>query len=238
MQTAELTIPAPSARPRRVRIAAIVTAVAAIVLAAAGTLALGANAWRVGDGYFTWSTETFTSSGYAIAMKSVDISHAPRWAFGDAGLDSVRIEAESDRPLFIGIARASDLDRYLRGTEHDEVSGLSYRPFQVAYEHVEGHAPRRAPVDEPIWVAATSGPGSLALSWKPEPGDWRAVVMNADGTRGVTAELQLGARTQLAWWLGGALLGAAALAAGGAAALFRRARIRSPMSSAGSIRLT
>jgi hypothetical protein len=224
MHAARLTIPAPAARPRRIRIAAIATAVTALVLAAAGAVALGANAWRDGDGYFTWPAETFTSSGYAIAMKSVDISHAPSWAFGDAGLDSVRVEAESDRPLFIGIARASDLDRYLRGTEHDEVSGLSYRPFQVAYDHTEGHAPRRAPVDEPIWVSATSGTGSLALAWKPQPGDWRAVVMNADGTRGVTAELRLGARTQLAWWLGGALLGAAALAACGAAALFRRAR--------------
>lgn len=76
-------------------------------------------------GYFSWPAETFTSGGYAIAMKTVDISDAPLWAFGDAGLDAVRVEAHSDRPLFIGIARAADLKRYLlRGTEHDEVSGL------------------------------------------------------------------------------------------------------------------
>jgi DNA-binding transcriptional ArsR family regulator len=44
------------------------------------------------------------------------------------------------------------------------------------------------------------------------PGDWRAVVMNADGSRGVTAELEFGARTSLPWWVGAALLGAGVLA--------------------------
>ena len=48
--------------------------------------------------------------------------------------------------------------------------------------------------------------------------------MNADGSRGVTAKLQLGARTSLLWWLGAALLGAGVLAAAAAAALYRRAR--------------
>jgi hypothetical protein len=48
--------------------------------------------------------------------------------------------------------------------------------------------------------------------------------MNADGSRGVTAQLQLGARTSLLWWLGGGLLAAAVLVAALAASLYRRAR--------------
>jgi hypothetical protein len=224
MQAIEMTIPAPARRGRSTRIAAIATAVTALVLAIAGTVALAANVLRDGDGYFTWPTETFTSGGYAIAMKNVDISDAPRWAFGDAGLDSVRVKAHSDRPLFIGIARAADLKRYLRGTEYDEVSGLTYHPFQVDYDNANGHAPDRAPVDESFWVKSTSGAGSLALKWKPRPGNWRAVVMNADGSRGIAAKLQLGARTSLLWWVGAALLGAGVLAAAAAAALYRHAR--------------
>jgi hypothetical protein len=223
MHAIEMTIPAPAQRGRSTRIAAIAMTLTALVLAIAGTVALAANVLRDGDGYFTSPTETFTGGGYAIAMKTVDISDTPEWAFSDAGLDSVRVKAHGDRPLFIGIARAADLERYLRGTEHDEVSELTYQPFQVDYDHADGHAPHRAPLEEPFWVKSTSGAGTLALDWKPRPGKWRAVVMNADGSRGVTAKLQVGARTSLLWWIGAGLLGAAALAA--AAALYVRARV-------------
>ena len=234
MQAAELTIPAPAQRGRTSKLAAIATAVTALLLAIAGTVAIAANVLRDGDGYFTWPTETFTSGGYAVAMKTVDISDAPQWAFSDAGLDSVRVKAHSVRPLFIGIARAADLTRYLRGTEYDEVSALTYHPFQVDYDHADGHAPPKAPVHESFWVKKTSGAESLALDWRPRPGNWRAVVMNADGSRGVTAKLQLGARTSLLWWLGAALLGAGVLAAAAAAALYRRAAATKAVTPQGS----
>jgi hypothetical protein len=166
MHAAELTIPAPAQPRRTTKTAAIAIAVTAVLLALAGTVALAANALRDGNGYFNWPTKTFTSSGYAIAMKNVDISHAPTWAFADAGLNSVQIKADSDRPLFIGIARAADLDRYLRGTGYDEVSGLTYHPFQVDYDHTLGHAPSRAPStnrsgsSRPAAPEASHSPGS------------------------------------------------------------------------------
>jgi hypothetical protein len=224
MHAAELTLPAPAQPRRTTRIAAIAATATAVVLALPGAVALAANVLRDGDGYFNWPTETFTSDGYAIVMKTVDISHAPQWAFDNAGLDSVRVKAHSNRPLFIGIARAGDLKRYLRGTGHDDVSGLTYNPFQVNYDHTDGHAPNQAPTDKSFWVKSTSGTGNLALAWKPRPGKWRAVVMNAVGSRGITANLQLDARTSLLRWIGAALLGLGAVAATAAAILYRSAR--------------
>ena len=224
MTAIDMTIPA-AARPRRfTKIAAIATLVTALVLAFAGTAALAANALRDGSGYFNWPTETFTSGGYAIAMKTVDISKAPQRAL-NAGADRVRVQAQSDRPIFIGIARTADLDRYLHGTEHDDVSGLNYHPFQVDYDHSSGQAPSQVPADETFWVKSTNGTGNVALTWKPRPGNWRAVVMNADDSRGVAADLKFGVRTSLLWWLGGGLLAAAVLAAAAAAALYSRARV-------------
>ncbi len=224
MTTIDMTIPAPAWRGRFTKIAAIATLVTAVALTLAGTVSLAANAFRDGSGYFNWPTETFTSGGYAIAMKTVDISKAPQWAL-NAGVERVRVQAHSDRRIFVGIARTTDLDRYLRGTGHDDVSGLSYHPFQVDYDHTSGHAPNRLPANETFWVKSTSGTGNVALDWKPRPGSWRAVVMNADDSRGITADLKFGVRTSLLWWLGAGLLGAAALAAAIAAALFARARV-------------
>ena len=224
MSTIDMTIPAPARRGRFTKIAAIATLVAALVLALAGTVSLAANAFRDGSGYFNWPTETFTSGGYAIAMKTVDISKAPQWAL-NAGVDRVRVQASSDRPIFIGIARTADLDRYLRGTEHDDISGLNYHPFQVEYDHSSGQAPNRLPANEAFWVKSTSGAGNVALDWKPRPGSWRAVVMNADDSRGITADLKFGVRTSLLWWLGAGLLISAVLAAAAAAAFYSRARL-------------
>ena len=226
MEAIEYTAAAPAQRGRTIKIAAIATAVTALALLIAGALALSANLLRDDDGYFTSPSETFTTGGYAIANSTVDVSDAPQWAFGDAGLDTVRVEAHSDRPLFIGIARADDLERYLSGIEHDEVSELTYQPSHVDYDHADGDAPKRAPADEPFWVASAKGTGSLTLDWEPTAGDWRAVVMNADGSRGVTAELEFGARTSLLWWTGAGLLAAGIVAAAAAGVLYAASRTR------------
>lgn len=220
MQTIELTAPALAQRDRTIKIAAIATAVTALALAILEAAALATNLLRDGDGYFTSPTETFTTGAYAITTSTADVSDARQWAFGDAGLDTVRVKAESDRPLFIGIARADDLERYLSGIEHDEVSQLTYQPFHVEYDHTDGHAPQRAPGEESFWVASTNGTGTLALDWEPTSGDWRAVVMNADGSRGLTAELEFGARTSLLWWVGVALLSTGVFGATAGAVLY------------------
>jgi hypothetical protein len=106
-----------------------------------------------------------------------------------------------------------------------DVSGLTYHPFQVGYDHTSGHAPNRLPANETFWVKSTSGAGKVALDWKSRPGSWRAVVMNADGSRGVTADLRFGVRSSLLWWLGAGVLAAAVLAAAASAALYSRARV-------------
>jgi Tetracyclin repressor-like, C-terminal domain len=82
------------------------------------------------------------------------------------------------------------------------VSELTYD--HVGYDHADGHAPQRAPAEGSFWTASATGSGDVALDWEPTPGDWRAVVMNDDGSRRLTAELEFGARTSLLWWTGAA----------------------------------
>jgi hypothetical protein len=220
MSTIELMAPRQAASRQKANVAAIAAAMVALVLVCTAGVALVTNAMRDGSGYLNWPTETFAAGGYAIATNAVDVSDAPKWVFGDAGLNAVRVKADSDRPLFIGIARADDVERYLHGVANDEVSYLDYRPFRVNYTSTAGGAPARRPSSERFWVKSVTGAGSLALAWKPKPGDWRAVVMNADGSRGITAALRVGVRTTLLRWVGIGLLVAGVLCAALAARLY------------------
>jgi hypothetical protein len=42
-------------------------------------------------------------------------------------------------------------------------------------------------------VARASGAGEQTLTWKARSGNWRVIVMNANGTRDVASELSIGA---------------------------------------------
>jgi len=46
-----------------------------------------------------------------------------------------------------------------------------------------------------LWAALveSAGSGHQAITWTPENGDWTAVVMNLDGSRGVAVEVTAGA---------------------------------------------
>ena len=159
-------------------------------------------------------SEDFRTPTYAIVSESADIeTGGAEWAL-DSFLGTVRIRSESERPVFVGIGPATEVDRYLDDVEHDVVTDLEDEP---RYSRLGGGEPDAPPGAQQFWVASTSGSGEQTLDWEPEDGDWRAVVMNADGRRGISAELSIGAELDSVIWVGVGLLAAGALLAGGAA---------------------
>ncbi|HEU4865994.1 MAG TPA: DUF4389 domain-containing protein, partial [Actinomycetota bacterium] len=139
---------------------------------------------------------------------------------------TVRIRSESDRPGFVGIGPADEVERYLGGVERDEVVDLD-NSGDPGYSRRSGGAPSGPPGDETFWVASTEGAGERTLEWEPEDGDWRAVVMNEDGSRGVSSELSIGAELDSILWIGiGMLLAGALFAAGSALAITAATRGR------------
>ena len=183
------------------------------------------------DGFLMSPSEDFSTATYAIVSESVDVDiggseDAARAIFGD-----VRIRSESDRDVFVGIAREADVEEYLSGVEHSVVTDIEKDP---EYSDRPGGAPASSPGDQEFWVASANGAGEQTLEWEPEDGNWNAVVMNSDGSRGVASELSIGAELDAALWFGIVLLVVGAvLAALAALAITAGARRRATPSAVG-----
>jgi len=176
----------------------------------AGVLAGGALTWaattqRDGGGYFHTDTERFSSGTYAITSDDVDLGTGKRprdWGVDLGDLLRVRLRAqpaERDVPVFVGIARTSDVERYLRGVAHDVVRDVDLDPFRINYRTVVGRGTPGPPGDEHFWVASSGGAGRRTVVWEPTSGNFTVVLMNADASRGVTADASVGVAVHHLW---------------------------------------
>lgn len=148
-------------------------------------------------GFFTTSNERFESDGYAITSDRIDLGEpGPDDWWADRELATVRVAADNttNGELFVGIGSEADVEAYLAGVPHDEITDVEYRPFVADYrrENPGGTAVPTPPADAAFWVAQTSGLATQTVTWNLEPGDWAIVVMNADGSPTVSADIELG----------------------------------------------
>jgi hypothetical protein len=104
------------------------------------------------------------------------------------------VEASSPRPVFIGIGRTRDVERYFADVENAQITEFDTDPFSVNYRRRAGTAEPALPASQDFWLIQASGAGTQAISWPVEEGKWSVVAMNADGSRGVSVDSRLGAR--------------------------------------------
>jgi hypothetical protein len=112
-------------------------------------------------------------------------------------IGQVRLRAQADQPLFIGIASQADVDRYLSGVHRTEVTGVHYRPFEAQYRDIPGSSAPTDPARQTFWVASSAGSGAQEVTWTIRPGSWAVVVMNQDGSTGVSTRIEAGFRSDL-----------------------------------------
>ena len=208
-------------------VAGSLLALFALGLMACGGYGVWLDTTQRSDGYVMTSSERFATGGYALATRTLQISSAvPSFLYGHDWLGDVRIRGENANPtesLFIGIARKSDVDRYLAGVAHTEVVDINASPFgndyQPSYRDVPGGRPATPPSRATFWVAHISGRGSLSLTWSVKQGSWAVVVMRPDASRGVIAMLAAGAQLPALLWVSIVLLVAGLIMLCGAGAI-------------------
>ena len=202
------------------RIALIVTgaltALLATVLLFVGGAALYGEIKKDDDGYLTSEAHRFDTGTRALATDNLDIDLGAADSLAD-DLGRVKIEAQSadGKPLFVGIARTSDVERYLNDVPHATVHDVEDGPFDSFHAETTRHAGNRHPVAPEhagIWAVSSQGTGKQTADMKVREGDWSVVVMNADGSLGVDADISAGANVPFLNELGWIALGSGGFA--------------------------
>jgi hypothetical protein len=215
-------------------IGAVLAVLGVGLLALGGVLAL-VGTQRDDAGFLHTGTERLASDGAAIVSREIDLGPGDDGPWGAELGTFVHLRvrataADPDEALFVGVARTADVDRYLAGVAHDVIDDFDVRPFRVDARAVAGGPATIAPGAVDIWDASTSGPGRQALEWTPRDGRWSVVVMHADGSSSVGADVDLGVDVRhLSAFALALVAGGAVLVAGGLAVvvLERRAHPRS-----------
>jgi hypothetical protein len=188
-------------------------ALLALVCTAGGVAAIVVDQTQRDDGFLMTPSQTFDTGSYALVTKGLNVTvDVPQWVLNDL-IGTVRIRSRSTNDVFVGIGPEVAASRYLDRVERSVVTDIGPDPN---YSAKPGGAPSSAPATQTFWVASASGAGEHVLDWKVQDGKWVVVAMNADGSRGVTSDLSIGAELDELIWIGigllagGLLLGAAA----------------------------
>lgn len=182
--------------------ARVVSGIGAVILAIVGIPLL-----VIGSGLATFSSDATTtlptiavsSTERVLAFGEVDIrdSYDEGYDF-DAGIDDITI-AVTGSHLFLGIGPSDDVERFADSSS--------------------------IPTGQRFWIAQASGDDPRLDFTIPDEG-WSAVVMNADGTPGVDADISITIPSGPIRFAAGVILGAGFVTAGLSALLlfvaFRR----------------
>lgn len=220
-------------------VAGILIVLIALALVVPGGVLLGLyGTQRDSDGFFQTSSRVLSTNGSALVTPDVDLNLGPlagRWV-PTGGRVAIRIEATggSGDELFLGIGPSNDVADYLDGVDYDEVTDFGWAWNSVRYRHMDGTMAAAPPATEDFWVAQEEGSDTLTLDWDIADGNWTAVVMNADGSAPVRAEVSLGARFDILLPIGiGITIGGVILLAVGILLIVLGARRSTPPPAAG-----
>jgi hypothetical protein len=212
-------------------------------IAGGGLLVLGAN--RDAQGFVTSPALDLATPTAAVTAEGIEIltGDALPEVLVDYGQVRINVSSPSTAPVFVGIARQSDVDQWLADAAHDRLTS-----YGVGGAHSERAAgligDATAPTEQSFWIASASGTSDVVLNWQATDGRFAIVVANANGAHGVAATATIATRIPEPTPLGAGLLGGALLLAilafaliylGAAGVAPRRAGSVDPESPSGGI---
>ncbi len=170
-----------------------------LALLVPGIVLLGAyGALKDDAGFLQTSTRAVETDGYALVSPHIELNIGPNgWQWLPKGSRlgfRILASSSSSQAVFVGIGPSDKVAEYLKGVAHDEITEYRWTSSSVKYRRLDGGAPSSRPSAQTFWVASQEGPGQQDLRWDMLDGDWTAVIMNADASAPVAANMSLGAR--------------------------------------------
>jgi hypothetical protein len=178
------------------------------LIAAAGVGIVLDQTQRESSGYLMTSARHYSTATYAVVSASYRGGVSGDTFIPGDLLGTVRVRVSSGRPIFIGIGPEHAVRTYLAAVARAE--GTTFATSGTFTTH-SGAAPASPPTAQSFWGASTAGSGTHTLTWTPQTGTWQIVLMNANGSRGVSADVSVGARIPDLLTISMAVLGAGIL---------------------------
>ena len=141
------------------------------------------------DTTFGGAEATLSTGRYALVTEAAGL--------GGGGLDAtvrVRVRSNQGGPVFVGVAPAADVERYLAGSAYDELVDVRLSPLRATPVPSDGTRAPAPPADGPRWTVSASGSGEQTIDVPVHDGGRRLVIMNADAAAGVDVTAALSVR--------------------------------------------
>jgi hypothetical protein len=144
-------------------------------------------------GFVTSDTETFSTRTYAVTSENLDLhlddgaGWVPETLLGDTRITATGTDGE----IFLALGPSAEVGDYLADVSHSVFIGEE--DGDPDYRTVNGTTEPAPPADAEVWTVQAEGAGEQTITWEPDAGDWTIVLMNADGTTGVSADVTVGA---------------------------------------------
>ncbi len=204
-------------------VAGVLLAAFGLGLTATGAALMVAEASQRDGRYAYTDTDRVQTVGHAITTTPLTVHVDEGVSVGTFSLDdliSLQLRATSvvpDQDVFIGIADAADVSAYLSDVPHavfgDDPWDTGYsvdNPMawgsgadddtvfdDTVLDEVPGTRAPEPPAEQDFWTQSATGSDQQTITVELQSGDWVVVVMNADGTRPVWVDVQVGAHTEL-----------------------------------------
>ena len=163
---------------------------------ACGASGIGAFQSVDSDGYVSGEGEMFTSTA-AIVFDTAEFREIEEDDEGRNRTGKLRLRIRAERTdggeVLIGIGPRADVDAFLEPGSYQTVRELDFDPLTYDQVNVGGSRGLGQPSGQ-LFAASALGAGLQEVDWPIGSGDYRAVIMNGDGSAGVEARVEFGVR--------------------------------------------